>query len=254
MHLLVCIPSHGAQADRLRTQAELQLAQERSRSLAEELSLIRSTLLPLLSSPAATMAAAAGAAPPAQRANGSLAALAQLMQQQRQQQDVVLTGAADGASAAALAGITGSPAAAELSLSSGRHTTYSFSPNGGAAGGPAVTGSDPGLCWQHQSPARANRVHSAVSSPGLSAARSSNCVAFSAQPEAVDVDVRASQEVVRSTPQRGLAGLVSELQADVNKLQQQLHSSRRQLEWEEQHGSHDGGEAGAGVTYTNDVR
>jgi hypothetical protein len=37
----------GLQADRMRTQAELQRAQERATSLQEDLALIRSTLLPL---------------------------------------------------------------------------------------------------------------------------------------------------------------------------------------------------------------
>jgi hypothetical protein len=50
----------------------------------------------------------------------------------------------------------------------------------------------------------------------------------------------SSMQQERLTPHRGsggLAGLVSELQNDVDKLQQQLHSTRRQLNWEGQQSS-----------------
>jgi hypothetical protein len=229
------LPAATLQADRLRIQAELQVAQERSRALGEELSLIRSTLLPLLSAPAATAAVAAGAVPASQPANASLAALAQVMQQQQQQ-----TGG--------VAEAPGSPMAAVYMSNRGFDGMSSSSTGGGAGTGGHTTYTIPyntptaalAAARQYDSPARAGRT----ADPALDAMDAQ----YSSSPAAVSPSRKAleqycsggSQQLERATPQRGgggLAGLVSELQSDVDKLQQQLHSTRRQLHWEGRPGS-----------------
>jgi hypothetical protein len=223
------LPAATLQADRLRTQAELQVAQERSRALGEELSLIRSTLLPLLSAPAATAAVAAGAVPASQPANASLAALAQVMQQQQQQAGgfAVAPGSPMAAAYTSSQGFDGMSSSTGGGAGTGGHTTYTVPYNTPTAALAAAR--------QYDSPARAGRT----ADPALDATDAQ----YSSSPAAVSPSRRAleqycsggSQQPERATPQRGgggLAGLVSELQSDVDKLQQQLHSTRRQLHWE----------------------
>jgi hypothetical protein len=229
------------QADRLRTQAELQVAQERSRSLAEELSLTRSTLLPLLSTPAATAAAAAGAVPTSQPANASLAALAQVMQQQQQAGGhAVAPGSPMAAAYVGTQGFDATSCSTTGGVAAG-HTTYTVPSNTPTAAVAAA--------WQYGSPAIAGRSADMVVD--------STDSHFSSSPVATSPGRRAleqycsgsSQQLDRVTPQRGsngLAGLVSELQSDVDKLQQQLHSTRRQLSWDgQQRSAGDAANAGA---------
>jgi hypothetical protein len=220
------------QADRLRTQEELQVAQERSRSLGEELSLIRSTLLPLLSTPAATAAVAAGAVPASQPGNASLAALAQVMQQQQQ-----AGGCAAAPGSPMAAAYTGNLGFDGMSSSStgGGYTTYTVPYNT-----PTAAVASAASARQYNSTVRAGRT----ADPALEvtdAHCSSSPVAASPSRRALEQYCSGgSQQLERATPQRGgggLAGLVSELQSDVDKLQQQLHSTRRQLHWDGRQGS-----------------
>uniref|UniRef100_A0A383WQ97 Uncharacterized protein n=1 Tax=Tetradesmus obliquus TaxID=3088 RepID=A0A383WQ97_TETOB len=220
------------EADRLRTQAELQVAQERSRSLAEELSLIRSTLLPLLSAPAATAAAAAGAVPATQPANASLAALAQVMQQQQQQHASYSVAPGSPMSAAtAYPGPQGfGQATCSMGDIGGGHTTYTVPFNTPAA---ALAAGSPGA-------GRYEPPNADDGNGGLGALYSGSPAASPAHRALERCCHGSNRQGERLTSQRGsggLAGLVSELQSDVDKLQQQLHSSRRQLNWQGQQSS-----------------
>eukprot|EP00878_Enallax_costatus_P046668 GHUV01056923.1.p1 GENE.GHUV01056923.1~~GHUV01056923.1.p1 ORF type:complete len:306 (+),score=107.18 GHUV01056923.1:230-1147(+) len=223
------------EADRLRTQAELQMAQERSKSLAEDLALIRSTLVPLLTSPATAAAAAAGVVAPQQPINASMAALAQLLEQkgwQQQQQQPQHTMPAGWPCVVTKEYSCNSVYASPKAAGAVRAETWA-SPRSPAvqqfdyqsparAAAPSLSmGLEQGLCYQAPAPSPA--VAAVPNAAGLASPHKSPAQAMAAA---------ALTATPGSCRGGGLAGLVSELQADVDKLQQQLHQSRRQLNWE----------------------
>lgn len=213
----------------MRTQTELQLAQERAQSLAEDLSLIRTTLVPLLSTQGAVPSASGL---PAQPANGALAALAQVKaqkEQQQWQQTASLVPPTDTAPS-----IIPGPAYACCSV-------YAASPTAAAAAGLQDRAALHQLGQQQSHSPLRSGTSSCLGSPGPSIA----CRTPTASPVAGAIKKTprlTSQQLAQysaaaapdhSSKGGSLAGLVSELQADVGKLQQQLHHSRRQLKWKE---------------------
>lgn len=231
------IQQHGCgfmQADRLQTQAELQAAQVRSKSLAEDLALIRSTLVPLLTAPATAAAAAAGAVAPQQSSNGAMAALAHLYEQkereqQHQLQHTVSAGPSHPATTdyACRSGYA-SPKLAARAFSAGVRS----SPCNSAAQQPGYQSPGRAIApdpsrevqqgWLFQSPKPSPAIAVASCRSGLGSASRSPAAAATGTFNGTPDSCRGG----------GLAGLLSGLQDDVDKLQQQLHQSRRQLNWD----------------------
>lgn len=189
------------------------MAQERSRSLSEDLALIRSTLVPLLTSSAM---AAAGAARAGQPPNGAMAALAQLIAHKNQQQPAYATLSAYASPAAAAA----SPAAAECWPGACNPAAQSLYHSPSKSVRPSSTlGLQLGVSFA-----------SPVSSPAAAAGRCSAEEGFRhSSPSVVTAAACAAPGSCRGGT---LAGLVTELQADIDQLQQQLCKSRRQLKWD----------------------
>jgi hypothetical protein len=169
--------------------------------------------------------------PASQPGNASLAALAQVMQQQQQQAAYFVAPGSPVAAAAACAGPQGfAPVNSSADNVVGGHTTYTVpfnTPAAAAAGSPGA---------RHcVSPSAADRhAGLAVTSTGAHYG-SSSAAASPAHKASEQCCYGSDRQGDRLTPQRhsgGLAGLVSELQSDVDKLQKQLHSTRRQLNWE----------------------
>lgn len=209
-----------AQADRARTQAELQRAQEHASSLQEDLALIRSTLLPL-----------AVSREPLRQADASIPA-AMLASPHREQMQPALMAA-------------GSPAAESILVHDDgeAYSTMQLPPPAAAAGPlprtPGQMGCQAGGIGRPaaDSPSAAFSPAARLSDASVRSARlarSSSTVAEACSPAArASIEGGGWGRVPPDMPSPGaLAGLVSELQADVEKLQHQLNSSRRQLKWD----------------------